>query len=124
MARFVMYCWKNGAIEIGRDCPDGALPLGRGTKKLLKEIREVAGRWAYKQKESDPQVYLVPGVPEARTDEQRVLAAKIFRDLVLLRLKMAKGQGVNIPREKAAIYKRYELWYQSFFNNMREVKNA
>ncbi len=38
MADYIMYCWKNGVIEIEESCPDGALPLCTGQKNYWRRL--------------------------------------------------------------------------------------
>lgn len=71
----VAYCWRGGVIEFGRRCPAGALNLLRGPDKRVREIVNAAARHAY-----DGVTLLVPGIPEADSDEDAVAAAVVFTE--------------------------------------------
>lgn len=77
---YVAYCWRGGRIAVGTRCPEHALPLFRGSKHhLYKVIRGTARRGL-------GGISLVPGVPEAATDNDAVDAVIAYRDWVLDKL--------------------------------------
>lgn len=84
------YCYRSGEIGFGFTIPDGALPLGMGRAKNLREIVEVNSRIAY-----DGKTLLVPGIPEADTDDVALAAWRYFRDLVGMRLDGRSGWPVR-----------------------------
>ena len=83
------YWWASVEIEIGKAVPKGALEIAasRSTKKL-KEIIEVCARHAY-----DGVTLLVPGIPEADSQSDKILAFGRFREMVHLRLFQARQKG-------------------------------
>lgn len=76
------FCDRRGVIEIAAYKPAGMFPLGKGRAERLTNIIQGIARQAY-----DGRTWLVPGIPEAETDEEAVEAAKRFRDRVSDRLK-------------------------------------
>lgn len=84
------YCYRSGEIGFGFTIPDGTLPLGMGRAKNLREIVEVNSRIAY-----DGKTLLVPGIPEADTDDAALAAWRYFRDLVGMRLDGRSGWPVR-----------------------------
>lgn len=72
------YCFQSGEIDFGVDLPEGTLPLGKArSAKKLREIVEVNARHAY-----DGKTLLVPGLPEADTEDAALAAWRYFRDLI------------------------------------------
>ena len=72
--RHVAFADSAGVIRIGKRCPKGALPIGRRRHffTLHGAISAVA-RLAY-----DNETLLVPGVPEAKTDDEDLNAVVTF----------------------------------------------
>ncbi len=66
------YCWANGEIEFGSRVPEGAIGFLRGPEEALVNAVQVAARHAY-----DGKSYLVPGVPEAGSNQKRACDALI-----------------------------------------------
>lgn len=67
--------WRNGRITISaRPHPD-ALTLIVGTRHRLRRLVDARSRHGYRRG-----VRLVPGIPEARDDEEALAAAIRFRD--------------------------------------------
>jgi hypothetical protein len=73
----VAYCWRNGMIEIGAYLPDLALPLMAGERKFVRSTIRGAARLAY-----DNKTWLVPGVPEAESDDAAYQAVLDFEHLL------------------------------------------
>ena len=69
----VAYCWRSGQLEFGRVVPEGAVLVLRGPDRIVREVVEPACRLAY-----DNKTLLVPGVPEAETDEDALASAMEF----------------------------------------------
>ena len=69
----VAYCWRSGHVEFGRTVPDGAILIIRGPDELVRELVEPACRLAY-----DNKTLLVPGIPEADSDDAACKAAMSF----------------------------------------------
>jgi hypothetical protein len=67
------YCWRTGRIGVGPRLPERAVPLARGPISLLRHQVEAASRHGYEKG-----VFLVPGVPEADTEDAALEAAKHF----------------------------------------------
>ena len=79
MREQVAWCWRSGLIEIGDEMPanspegGGAIFVARGPKAFLKAELEVAAR--HGQGASVGKL-IVPGVPEAESDEDAANALK------------------------------------------------
>lgn len=69
----VAYCWRSGQLEFWRTVPDGAVLVLRGPDRIVREIVEPVCRLAY-----DNKTLLVPGVPEAETDEDALASTMEF----------------------------------------------
>ncbi len=74
----VAYCTRNGRIRVGKRCPQNALPLCRGSEYDLRKLVKMTAR-----RSKVGGYYLVPGVPEAATDNDAVEAVIAYRDGVL-----------------------------------------
>lgn len=74
----IAYAWASGLIEFGTKLPDGALPIASScNEKALTETVEVLARHGYKDGE-----LLVPGIPEAKNQNQARIALTRFNFLV------------------------------------------
>lgn len=78
------YCYRNGDIGISESVPDGAMPLAEGEYECLYAALGCA-RQSYAK--ANPLEYgytgwiiLVPGVPEAGTEEEAYYAVSKFVD--------------------------------------------
>ncbi|MGE4297556.1 MAG: hypothetical protein AB7E47_05955 [Desulfovibrionaceae bacterium] len=69
----IAYCWRNGVIEFDYVCPDDALRLAEGPEGALRRAVCPVARWAY-----DNRTPLVPGVPEAKDEDEAFAAAVAF----------------------------------------------
>lgn len=78
------FCDRRGVIEFGPDVPRGMLDLARGEEAELRELFSAKARHAY-----DGKTLLVPGVPEARSDEAALEAVQAF--VLWLRRREARG---------------------------------
>ena len=67
-----IYSWRSGVIEFGGSLPEGALPICPNTVELRHKVHARA-RLAH-----DGNSYLVPGVPEADTDDEARRAVEAF----------------------------------------------
>lgn len=67
------YCYRTGLIRFGNKVPDGAIQIAQGPSKLLRNMIDAVSRHAY-----DGKSLLVPGIPEAETDEQAADALQRF----------------------------------------------
>ena len=67
------YCDRKGVISIGKYTPEGMLPLGKGSEADLKTAVSAIGRLAH-----DGKTWLVPGVPEAGSEEEAATMAQHF----------------------------------------------
>ncbi len=70
----IAYCWASGRIEFGRKLPDGALPVAKGPARALRADLQTTARHGYERG-----LLLVPGVPEAPTEDAAVDALVAFR---------------------------------------------
>ena len=75
MAKFRAYCWRSGLIEFGRRIPEGALPVDHGVEACVRARVEARARHAH-----DGRTLLVPGIPEAKDDDEALAAATRFRN--------------------------------------------
>jgi hypothetical protein len=71
----IAFCDRRGIIEIEAKLPEGMLELARGRRAALERLMCAAARHAY-----DGKTRLVPGIPEAETDDQALNAAITFRE--------------------------------------------
>ncbi|KVM76484.1 host nuclease inhibitor protein [Burkholderia ubonensis] len=67
------FAWQSGLIEFANEVPAGALQIAEGTSK---EIRRVVGVWARHSRTGDE--LLVPGVPEAESEDAKLDALIAF----------------------------------------------
>lgn len=87
MATYRAFAWRSGIIEFGRRVPNGALPVDHGTERSVRRRVEPLARHAYQKG-----VLLVPGVPEAQSDEEAFEAWQRFK-----RLMDAKRRRPRLP---------------------------
>jgi len=59
------YCYRSGKVEFGEIVPEGALFIAEGNTEVLRAEIEVSARHGYEEG-----VLLVPGVPEADSEEE------------------------------------------------------
>lgn len=88
--RLRAFCWAGGQIEFGTKVPDGALLIARGPAKLLREKIDALARHGYR-----PGVLLVPGIPEASKDSEKLKALRLFKDGIEARISRASGIEVD-----------------------------
>ncbi len=67
------YCFASGEIGFGPAVPDGALPIAYGPAADIDRAIAGTARLAY-----DNETWLVPGIPEADNDDDRLSALKAF----------------------------------------------
>ena len=80
--RHVAFADTGGVIRIGRRCPKGALPIGR-----LRHFFTLHGAiFAVARSAQDNETLLVPGVPEAKTDDEDLNAVVMFTKAAKTRL--------------------------------------
>ncbi|MBV8242728.1 MAG: hypothetical protein JOY75_18255 [Hyphomicrobiales bacterium] len=80
--RHIAFADSAGVIRIGKRCPKGALPIGRRRHFFsLRGANSAVARLAY-----DDETLLVPGVPEAETDDEDLNAVVTFTKAVEMRL--------------------------------------
>jgi hypothetical protein len=66
-------CWQSGLVEVADDKPHGAISLMQGARHALERRLITHARHAY-----DGKSLLVPGVPEAETEAEKLAAVKAF----------------------------------------------
>jgi len=71
----VLYVWRSGVMRVGRQCPSGALALATGPERRLRQLMCARSRHAY-----DGRTRLLPGIPEADTEQQALKALNGFLD--------------------------------------------
>lgn len=76
----IVFTDRRGRIEIRRVPPKNMLLLARGRKAAIERVLAGCARLAY-----DNETWLVPGVPEADTNDAAVDAAMAFRGELLKR---------------------------------------
>lgn len=67
------YCWASGLINFGSNLPKGALPIASGPARILRPIIEAIARHGW-----ESGVLLVPGIPEADRDVDKLAALERF----------------------------------------------
>ncbi|EIZ2110916.1 host nuclease inhibitor protein [Salmonella enterica] len=75
------YCWVSGLIEFGNTLPEGALPIVTGSEKQMRDEVTVMARHAYNGD------LLVPGIPEAASQNEAREALERFSRVIQERLK-------------------------------------
>ncbi|ELU9167991.1 host nuclease inhibitor protein [Salmonella enterica] len=75
------YCWASGLIEFGNTLPEGALPIVTGSEKRVRDVVTVLARHAYNGD------LLVPGIPEAASQDEAREALVRFSRVVHERVK-------------------------------------
>ena len=75
------YCYRTGIIGFGRHVPEGAFSLLHGDDETVRDIVSIHARHAH-----DGHTLLVPGVPEADTDDDARDAAIAFYRRLLMAL--------------------------------------
>lgn len=89
------FCYRSGEIEFGGIVPEGALEIARSrSSRKLRKIIEINARHA-----KTGSILLVPGVPEAESDDDALEACLRFKKLVAMRLAGEKGWPAAIPRK-------------------------
>lgn len=87
----IAFCDRKGRIEFargdGRNIPDGMLGIVEGPAPKVRKLMQVTARHAY-----DNKTLLVPGIPEAPTDDAAYDALVTFCDW----LKKRKDAGVTV----------------------------
>lgn len=76
MSLFYAYCWRSGLIEFGPVLPDGALELASSD---LHDKQVMIDRVSVRARHGWDNSLLVPGVPEAATDEEAISALLDWR---------------------------------------------
>ena len=72
--KMIAYAWSNGRLQVGKRTPERALAIASGGEKPLRKAISVLARHGYSKG-----FYLVPGVPEAESDNARLDALIEFR---------------------------------------------
>ncbi len=93
MPDYTMYCHEDGKIGIDKECPKWTLPLASGPKKRLSAIMSVLARTGPTDRKGVPYYYLVPRFKGSKTYKEKLEAARIFKEEVLVRLRQAKAGG-------------------------------
>lgn len=71
------YCYRTGLVCFGEKIPNGAIEIAQGKgKKFINSIK-VKCRLAYNNKD-----WIVPGIPEATTSDEAVMALCKFIKLI------------------------------------------
>ncbi|MCR9218951.1 MAG: hypothetical protein NXI21_01875 [Alphaproteobacteria bacterium] len=68
------YCYRSGEIGFGETIPKGCLSLIEGDEAAMERVKTRA-RW----KRDGSGDVLVPGLPEAGSEEEAYLALRVFR---------------------------------------------
>ncbi len=67
------FCYRSGQIKFGKSIPAGALIIAKGPERPLREMIEGKARLAY-----DNETLLVPGIPEAESEQEARVALAVF----------------------------------------------
>lgn len=91
------WCWASGQIEFGDpSCvPEGAIAIAKGPAAFLKGVIEVVARHGYERG-----VLLVPGVPEAETQQAAGEALSSWLAWCAKSNGKQGRHGVEFPQEK------------------------
>lgn len=73
------FAWRSGLIGFRKNVPSGALEIVRGRSDDVNAVVSVLARHGYGASSG---ALLVPGIPEAETDDEALDALIAFRDLV------------------------------------------
>ena len=76
----VAYCYRSGEVQVARREPSGAIALVRGPAPLLRQVVSANARHS-----RTSNTLLVPGVPEAVTQEEALDAAAAWAKRVAQR---------------------------------------
>jgi hypothetical protein len=74
------FCWANGVIEFQRaedGLPEGTLPIAFGAETEVRGLMNALARHGF-----DQGTLLVPGIPEAESDDGKLAALQAFAKLV------------------------------------------
>lgn len=82
----IAYCYRSGQIMFGRSVPEGAIKVAQGPAKKLREMITCVARHAY-----DGKTLLVPGIPEAETEQDAENALRRFLDWIAPRISEIQG---------------------------------
>lgn len=82
--KLTAFCWRSGLIQMAEQAPEGALVLASGPATLLAQTIDSIGRLS-----ADNQSHLVPGVPEAVSDDAALDAVIDFQKFLNKRLSRA-----------------------------------
>lgn len=63
------FCYRNGDIHFGKRAGNGALRIARGPEDDVRRVITGTARMAY-----DGETLLVPGIPEADTEAEALIA--------------------------------------------------
>lgn len=99
------YVWRTGVVEFGENVPEGAIEFAEGKGQKFIEDIQTSCRLAYPTYVDgvrQPDVYLVPGVPEAENGEEAVDAVTAFKRWTYKR--NVKYTGIYID-DKYEVYK-------------------
>jgi hypothetical protein len=84
----IAFCYASGHIGFGTALPDGALEITRHSdKQTLLKVVEGTARLAY-----DNKTWLVPGIPEASNENEKLKALRAYRVWVGKSLKKKRGR--------------------------------
>lgn len=80
------FAWQSGLIEFASEVPAGALHIASGPEK---DLRRVVGAWARHGRQCEQ--LLVPGIPEADTEDAKLdvliaFSARVRDRMAALRL--------------------------------------
>jgi hypothetical protein len=75
------FAWQSGLIEFGNRVPEGTLLIVEGPAKRVRSAVDVMARHS----RTNDQL-LVPGIPEAETDDDKLDALLVFAAMVRGRL--------------------------------------
>lgn len=74
------YCDATGIIVFGTKVPNGSLPIIKGEDSVVREIMGVMARHGYKNPDKPGEdVLLVPGIPEAESQDEGMTALLAFK---------------------------------------------
>ena len=87
--------YRSGELFVGPVVPDGALELVQGVRELLW-----CAIWGSARKGYDGDAWLVPGIPEADSDDEALEALISYQKRIIARVKWLEG-GTSVAAADA-----------------------
>ncbi len=92
------WCWPSGLIEIGPEAPAETVIFATGFDRPLREVLDIVARHG---KGKGAGQLLVPGIPEADSDHEKLAALTVWIDWCAKRNGSPRALGVVFTRSHA-----------------------